>query len=239
MEGDDSMEFQRLIYSGLGRILFRIGEHTTTSHIGKLNSAINFLEMGRWFKASDYSIRNSPRFADRRDLYAAIASKIENEVVLYLEFGVWQGASLRIWSQLLRNPLSSLHGFDSFEGLPEAWNTLSKEKFDVKGALPQFDDPRIILHKGWFHETLPGFVVPEHERLLLNLDADLYLSTRYVLDTLQEAVCPGTIIIFDEFNDRQHELKAFSEFLETNRMRFRFLGGVLGQSSRCVFERIE
>ena len=233
------MEFQRLIYSGLGRMLFRIGEHVTTSHIGKLNSAINFLEMGRWLKANGYSFRNSSGFANRGELYAAIASKIEGEVVLYLEFGVWQGASLRTWSQLLRNPLSSLHGFDSFEGLPEAWNTLPKGSFDAKGDLPQFDDPRIILHKGWFHETLPGFVLPEHERLLLNLDADLYASTKYVLDTLQEAICPGTIIIFDEFNDRLHELKAFSEFLETNPMKFRFLGGVLNQAAQCAFERIE
>src|SRR5438067_9994681 len=140
------MKFRELIFSWLGRILFRIGEHLTTSHIGKLNSAISFLEgklnsaisfleMGRWFKANGYNFHNSYRFANRSDLYAAIASKIGDEVVLYLEFGVWQGASLRIWSKLLRNPLSSLHGFDSFEGLPEAWNTKSKGDFDVKGVL--------------------------------------------------------------------------------------------------------
>jgi Macrocin-O-methyltransferase (TylF) len=236
-----------LTYSRLARILFGIGEHVTTSYMHKLDNCINFvkseqflnfLEMGRWFKTSGYSFRNSSRFADRDDLYTAIASKIEDEVVLYLEFGVWQGASLCVWSRLLRNPLSSLHGFDSFEGLPEAFSTLPKGSFDVKGALPQFDDPRISLHKGWFHETLPGFVLPEHERLLINLDADLYLSTKYVLDTLREAICPGTIIIFDELNERLHELKAFSEFLETNRMKFRFLGGALDGAARCVFERI-
>jgi hypothetical protein len=233
------MKFRELIFSWLGRILFRIGEHLTTSHIGKLNSAISFLEMGRWFKANGYNFHNSYRFANRSDLYAAIASKIEDEVVLYLEFGVWQGASLRIWSKLLRNPLSSLHGFDSFEGLPEAWNTKSKGDFDVKGVLPQFNDSRIMLHKGWFHETLPSFVLPEHERLLLNLDADLYSSTKCVLDTLREAICPGTIIIFDEFYDRLQELKAFKEFLETSQMKFRFLGGVLDYSAQCAFERIE
>jgi Macrocin-O-methyltransferase (TylF) len=233
------MQFQRFIYSGLGRILFGVGEYVTPWHIGKLNSAINFIELGRWFKANGYCFRNSFRFAERCDLYTAIASRIEGDAVLYLEFGVWQGASLRTWSKLLRNPLSSLHGFDSFEGLPEAWNTMPKGKFDVKGILPQFDDPRIILHKGWFHETLPSFVFPEHDRLVLNLDADLYGSTKYVLDTLRKAICPGTIIIFDEFNDRLHELKAFSEFLETSHMKFRFLGAVLNQSSQCVFERIE
>jgi Macrocin-O-methyltransferase (TylF) len=236
----DIMKFQKLLYSWLRRILFRIGEHVTSSHISKLNSAISFLELGRWFKANGYSLHNSSRFAKRDDLYAAIASKIQDEVVLYLEFGVWQGASLRSWSKFLRNPISSLHGFDSFEGLPETWNRYyPKGYFDVKGILPQFEDPRIILHKGWFHETLPGFVLPEHERLLLNLDADIYSSTKCVLDTLQEAICPGTIIIFDEFADHQHELKAFKEFLEMSRMKFRFLGAVFNFTSQCVFERIE
>jgi O-methyltransferase len=233
------MQFQKSIYSGLGRILFGIGEYATSWQVGKLNSAINFIELGRWFKANGYSFHKAPRFTERCDLYAAIASRIEGDAVLYLEFGVWQGAALRTWSKLLRNPFSSLHGFDSFEGLPEAWNTMPKGSFDVKGVLPQFDDTRIILHKGWFHETLPIFVLPEHERLVINLDADLYESTKYVLDTLRAAICPGTIIIFDEFNDRLHELKAFNEFLETSQMNFRFLGAVLNQSSQCAFERIE
>jgi hypothetical protein len=233
------MEFRKLTYLGLRRILVRSGEYITSSHIAKLNSAINHLEVGRWLKEKGYSFSTSPRFADRSEFYAAIASKIENEVVLFLEFGVFQGESLRIWSKLLRNPLSSLHGFDSFEGLPEAWNTLPKGSYDAKGILPRFDDPRIILHKGWFHETLPGFVLPEHTRLVLNLDADLYSSTKYVQDTLREVICPGTIIIFDEFNDRLHELKAFSEFLEANPMKFRFLGGALKGALHCAFERIE
>jgi len=178
------LDIQEYISSGLTRLCLHTGERMNPSHLVRLNHAINFLEVGQWLKENGYSFRNAPRFRDRGDLYTALARKIEQEVVLYLEFGVWQGASLRTWSHLLRNPLSSLHGFDSFEGLPEAWDRFPKGTFDVKGVLPQFDDPRIILHQGWFHETLPDFVLPAHERLLLNLDADLYSSTRYVLDTL-------------------------------------------------------
>ena len=236
---DTSQRRGEFSHSVVGRILLRIGEHLAPSHIRQLDNAINYLETGRWLKANGYSYRSSHHFVDRRDLYATIASKIGGEVVLYLEFGVWQGASLRTWSRLLRNPLSSLHGFDSFEGLPEAWSIFPKGSFDVKGVLPQLEDPRIILHQGWFHETLPGFVLPEHERLLINLDADLYSSTKYVLDTLREAICPGTIIILDEFNDRLHELKAFKEFLETSPMKFRFLGGALNRGLQSAFERIE
>ena len=117
------MKIQSLINTWLGRMLFRIGEHATSSHIGKLKSDIRYLEMGRWFKANSFSLRNSSRFAKRDDLYAAIASKIQDEVVLYLEFGVWQGASLCSWSKFLRNPLSSLHGYERFDGRPESCNT--------------------------------------------------------------------------------------------------------------------
>ncbi len=198
--------WKSLIYPKLARILFRMGKHVTTTHISKLNNVINYLELGHWFKANNYSFYKSYRSHNRYDLYASIASKIEDKVVLYLEFGVWKGASLHAWSKLLRNPHSLLHGFDSFEGLPETWNTLPKGCFGTEGILPQFDDPRIILHKGWFDETLPSFILPEHERLLLHLDADLYSSTKCVLDILREAICPGTIIIFDEFHDRLHEL---------------------------------
>lgn len=232
-------DIQEIISSRLTRLCLNIGERVNSSHLVKLNHAINFLEVGHWLKENGYSLHNTPRFRDRNDLYTALAQKIEQEAVLYLEFGVWQGASLRTWSRLLRNPLSSLHGFDSFEGLPEAWDRFPKGTFDVKGMLPQFDDPRVILHQGWFHETLPDFMLPAHERLVLNLDADLYSSTRYVLDTLQEAICPGTIILFDEFHDRQHEVKAFSEFMETHHMKFRCLGAAVYYGLHSAFERIE
>ena len=232
-------DIQEYIAARLTRLCLHIGERMNPLHLVKLNHAINFLEVGQWLKENGYSFRNAPRFRDRSELYAALARKIEQEVVLYLEFGVWQGASLRMWSHLLRNPLSSLHGFDSFEGLPEAWDRFPRGAFGVNGRLPQFDDPRIRLHQGWFHETLPDFVLPAHDRLLLNFDADLYSSTSYVLDTLQKAIRPGTIILFDEFHDRQHEVKAFSEFLETSQMKFRFLGAAVYYGLHCAFERIE
>lgn len=185
------MAVREFIRTALQRTVIRIGEHLSASNIARLDRVINYLEVGRWFRANGYSVRNMPRLADHHDLYAAIADKIKDEVVLYLEFGVWEGASLRAWSCLLRNPFASLHEFDSFEGLPESWDTRPKGFFDVHDHLPRFDDPRVCLHKGWFQDTLPGFVLPKHERLVLNLDADLYSSTKFVLDTLQDAMQPG------------------------------------------------
>ena len=217
-------------------VLTRIGTLCSRSHIQILNAALNYLEVGRWLKANGFE--SSPRYASREQLYSAIAAAIENEVVLYLEFGVYEGYSMRTWVKLLKNPHSSLHGFDSFEGLPEEWDkNRPKGYFSVEGNLPQIDDQRVVFHKGWFDETLPTFVLPEHQRLVLNLDADLYQSTRIVLDLLEQKIAIGTILIFDEFCDRLHELRAFDEFIQRSGMGFRFIGGSRNLE-QAAFERI-
>jgi hypothetical protein len=224
--------FRTYVQSGLTRV----GAGLSASHIHKLNSFVNYLEVGRWLKANGFA--SAPRFADRWLMYEALAAPIRAERVLYLEFGVYEGYTLRRWAKLLQNPASSLHGFDSFEGLPEVWDGLRpKGTFDVKGVLPQYDDPRVCLHKGWFEDTLPRFAIPAHDRLVLHLDADLYSSTKFVLDTLREFISPGTIIIFDEFCDRLHEMKAFDEFLQATGARYRFLAGTTNLE-QVTFERV-
>lgn len=171
-------------------------------------------------------------------MYEALAAPIREEQVLYLEFGVYEGYTLRRWAKLLTNPSSSLHGFDSFEGLPENWDGLRpKGTFDVKGMIPQYDDRRVSLHQGWFEDVLPNFLLPDHERLVIHIDADLYSSTKFVLNALRESIVPGTLIIFDEFCDRLHEMKAFDEFIRTTAIGFRFAGGT-SNLEQVTFERI-
>lgn len=152
----------------------------------------------------------------REQLYDRIAAQVSGKRVLYLEFGVFEGNVTRYWSQLLTNPETHLHGFDSFEGLPEAWHGTDRGlgHFSTEGHIPQIDDSRVTFFKGWFEQTLPTYQAPEHDVLVVNLDADLYSSTAYVLKQIQHLLVPGTFIYFDEFNDRDHELKAFDEFLK-------------------------
>jgi hypothetical protein len=138
-----------------------------------------------------------------------------------MEFGVWQGASLREWAGLLSHPESLLHGFDSFEGLPEKWHEYAgKGYFSTDGRLPEIVDPRVQLFPGWFEEVLPHYQPPPHEVLVLNLDADLYSSTICVLHSLRPWIRPGTYVYFDEFCNRDHELRAFDEFLADSGLQF-------------------
>ena len=53
---------------------------------------------------------------------------------LFLEFGVFRGDSINLFSEFLRKKNLTIYGFDSFEGLREDWlgTTVSKGTFDLK-----------------------------------------------------------------------------------------------------------
>lgn len=84
---------------------------------------------------------------------------------------------------------------------------------------------------------LPSYVAPPHQKLVVDMDADLYSSTAYVLAQLRPLVVPGTYIYFDEFADRFNELRAFAEFVENTGMKFEMLGAN-GKLSKVVFQRV-
>jgi hypothetical protein len=209
-------------------MLTRIGERCSRVHIHLVNSTATYLELGRWFRQEGFQI---PRRVEgtcastRRQVFDRVAAELGNNKVLYLEFGVAKGTSIRYWSGLLKNSCSMLHGFDSFEGLPEEFNmTHGRSAFSTQGVVPTIGDERVKFFKGWFEETLDHYCVPDHDVMVVNLDADLYSSTKTVLQFLKNHVRVGTYLYFDEFNDRHHELRAFDEFLKDTGLKFRVVG---------------
>jgi hypothetical protein len=203
-------------------LLTRLGRVTTPRMIHSLNAATNYLEVGRW--CQEHGFHPAVVVKDRFELFQYAYKLLGDERVAYLEFGVWRGESMRYWSKMLKHPDSALHGFDSFEGLPEYWK-LDKDKgvFSTAGQVPKIDDSRVTFHKGWFDDTLRAFKVPRLDRLFLNLDADLYSSTMTVLNALRGDIRAGDMLYFDEFCDRNHELRAFDEFLRNQEGSYRLL----------------
>jgi O-methyltransferase len=163
--------------------------------------------------------KNLPRFDDRSAFYQYLAeTNVAGNAIQYLEFGVHQGASIAEWARLNSNPESRFFGFDSFEGLPEHWNRRApKGTFSLRGKLPELSDPRITLIKGWFHETLPGFLdrFEPSERIVINIDCDLYSGALYILTMLHPHLHDGTIVIFDEFCNPHNEFRAFSDYVRS------------------------
>ena len=134
---------------------------------------------------------------------------------LVLEFGVRHGKSIR---QLVRLARQETHGFDSFEGLPEAWHDESKGSYTTKGKIPKVP-PLVKLHVGWFNETLPKFLEKHKEPVrFINVDCDIYSSTKTIFELLAHQIVVGNVIVFDEYvgnqRCREDEFKAFQEAVE-------------------------
>lgn len=144
---------------------------------------------------------------------------------LVAEFGVYRGTSLTQIAQFFDD--QTVHGFDSFIGLPESWSGTSKAAgaFDVGGQPPVLPVSNVEFHVGFFDKTVPGFA-EKHEGpfALVHLDADLYSSTKTVMDTCFDWFVPGTIIVFDEYFGyygwQNHEHKAFMELLERSGLSY-------------------
>ncbi len=95
-----------------------LGVFVPAGVIGQLNCVLNYLTVGRWMKENNFVVHS--RLRSYENVFDRISQDVSRKRVLYLEFGVFEGYSMRYWSMLLLNPESHLHGFDSFEGLPES-----------------------------------------------------------------------------------------------------------------------
>ena len=145
------------------------------------------------------------------------------------EFGVWKGESINFFAK--NCPRAKVFGFDSFEGLEEDWYGFRIQKgfFNMNGQLPKCES-NVTLVKGWFEDTLPKFCEELQQEiiLLLHMDADTYKPTAYVLNSLLSNLGRGTIVIFDEYfgypNFRQHEFKAWQEFVNSNGINYAYIG---------------
>ncbi len=162
---------------------------------------------------------------DRLDLLGFALSRAPAEG-LVLEFGVERGASLRHLAALTPG---TVHGFDSFQGLPQDWSGTKEVRgaFSRRGRLPRVP-ANARLHVGWFEATLPAFLASTPAPCaLIHVDCDIYESTATLFAHLAERIRPGTVIVFDEYFNypgwRQHEYKAFQEFIAGSGLRYRYL----------------
>lgn len=155
----------------------------------------------------------------------------QNIPLIYLEFGVYEGRTIRIASKINLNPKSHFIGFDSFEGLPEDWQPSHKKgDLSTNGNIPKILDSRITFVKGLFHETLDAQIneilnlvnTNPHHQLLINMDADLFSSTLYILSKLDKVIKKDVLIRFDEFGylDDNSEFLAFQSFVKAYHKNF-------------------
>jgi hypothetical protein len=147
---------------------------------------------------------------------------------LWLEFGVAEGTTINYISTFTQD---NVYGFDSFEGLPEKWRDgYDKGAFSRNGYLPTVNN-NVNLIKGWFIDTIPDFIKQHNKKIsFLHLDADLYSSTKFILDCVKDYIDNDCIVVFDElvnfigFDSDTSELKAFYEFINENVVDYEWIG---------------
>ena len=162
---------------------------------------------------------------------------LDERPLRYLEFGVYRGDSLRLWLDGISNPDSQFVGFDTFTGLPERWRpTEPAGHFNANGAIPDIKDPRCSFEVGLFQDSLPAFVARTDlsGRLVINLDADMFTSTLFVLTTLAPHLKSGDLIFFDEFSCPLDEFRAFEAFARSFRVNYEVIGAVYGYTRVCI-----
>jgi hypothetical protein len=198
------------------------------------------------FEAQLRSAREMPHDDGLREFYDFAGQTIGyRNPIRYLEFGVFQGRTLTQMRHIFSNAKSEFVGFDSFEGLPEDWYDFAQGKFSTEGALPYCDDGRVRFVKGWFQNTVPGYLAEtraqlemDHRPTLIHYDADLYSSTLFILTCLWFNI-PEYYFIFDEFF--VDEVVALQDFTTAFPIKIEFFaktGGpmqVFGKLTRTEF----
>ena len=208
----------------------RMAQHwIVRNEIMKSQYNIHFADLREASKSSyEYAKSNfktADSFQDKFDLRRSLIENHEILEGLVLEFGVYRGESIAQLASLL--PSKTIHGFDSFEGLPEDWRSgFKKGHFDTK--MPDSLPSNVELYGGWFDGSLPKFLVDnEGPVAFLHVDCDLYSSTKTVLDLLRARIQRGTIILFDEYynypNWEAGEFKAFQYFIRSNNLNYEYI----------------
>jgi hypothetical protein len=205
----------------------------------KANDSYNVYEVAKWraaIQSAGYFERHlltTLQFDDRAALLSHSLSLAPKEG-LVLEFGVAGGESIR---QIAAERSGPIYGCDSFEGLPEDWFGYLRKGFFAQ-ELPKVP-AHVSLIKGWFSDTLTGFLAQNQGPLaFLHVDSDLYSSADYIFRALEGRIVPGTIVLFDEYWNypgwRQHEFKAFREFIARTGLTYRYEGFVPTAHQVCV-----
>jgi hypothetical protein len=72
------------------KFLTQIGARMSAHSLHQLQMVINYMKLGRWMVKNNFPVQK--RLPDREAVFAAVADQVRDRQVLYLEFGVYQGA---------------------------------------------------------------------------------------------------------------------------------------------------
>ena len=155
-----------------------------------------------------------------------------------MEFGVYQGRWLKQLADLCDELdfTRPIFGFDSFEGLPEVsaqddldcWHK-GQYRSDIESVskfvnCAKHENLRLV--KGWFSQSLRRPDIQAIDAIAyVRIDADLYQSSKEVLEYVGPRLSDGAIMVFDDWTCdlEKGETKAFAEWQAGSGFMFEFL----------------
>jgi hypothetical protein len=174
-------------------------------------------------------IRNIPNVQTYPLTYVFETLRLEHKPnTLQLEFGVASGKTINYISKFTTD---TVYGFDSFQGLPEAWRDgFGQGAFSSNGKPPIVND-NVELVCGLIQDTLPDFIAKHDKKVsFIHIDVDIYSAAKFILDTLKGHMDADFIIVFDElvnypgYDGENGELRAFYEFVTENNVDYTWIG---------------
>ncbi|MEI9934809.1 MAG: TylF/MycF/NovP-related O-methyltransferase [Ferruginibacter sp.] len=143
-------------------------------------------------------------------------AKIEGDIA---EVGVYKGGSAKIIAEVKGN--KRLHLFDTFEGMPSVEASIDLHKKgdfndtsieSVKGYLAKYKD--VFFYKGYFPSSTEGTDCPKLKYSFVNLDVDIYESTKSSLEFFYDRINKGGMILSHDYGaiSCPGVKKAFDEF---------------------------
>jgi len=176
---------------------------------------------------------SSTLLINRTDKMRDLAVRRVSAEGLLLEFGVYRGASINQFAEVLAQSgdRREIYGFDAFLGLSEDWfgKGLPKESGFSRGGRAPRVRPNVRLVIGWVEETLKPFLDNHPGPIaLLHVDTDTYTPCKLILSLCRERFVGGTIILFDEHhgypNWKNGEFKALNEVLHPDEYKYLAFG---------------
>ena len=231
-------ELQRQRYGENSDLLKALGYNTDVMNIRRMANDIATGDTWRYMESKDLEDLDDLK-TDYLLYEWTVNKQLDKKLLdtgLVLEFGTATGRTLNQFAHWLPN--KTIYGFDGWQGLPEKFNDLPAGHFAQK--LPDVL-PNCQLVQGWFgarpiqdESSIPELTAQtfanEHKEpiALLHLDADLYSSTKTVVDVFASQIVPGTVILFNEYWNhatwKKHEFKAWQEHVAKHNVKYEYIG---------------
>ncbi len=200
-----------------------------------LSTKLDSNEINNIYEYTLSKVEKKCQVRDAYDLYQCLLQTLELPGAI-AEFGSYRGHSGLLMAEIIKrnNVHKQIYLFDMFEEFPQEelgidrfWN--DSHYVDFNSIQKLFSEyPNVKLIKGDFTKTFEK--VSEKEYSFVFVDCDSYRSIRYIADAIFPKLCPGGIMIFEDYG---HEWclgarLAVDEFVSNHDNCFTFFSGFSG-----------